>query len=128
MLAALTDAQLRAVGISRQKTGYLRDLAERVNGALDLDAWIDTLADEEVIRADEGEGHRPLVGGHVPDVPAASARRPARRRSGHRERHPKPYRLRKGPTPDRMRKIGEAWRPYRSVACWYLWRSLDNEP
>ena len=40
----------------------------------------------------------------------------------------KAYRLRKKPTPDRMRKLGEAWKPYRSVACWYLWRSLDNAP
>jgi 3-methyladenine DNA glycosylase/8-oxoguanine DNA glycosylase len=38
------------------------------------------------------------------------------------------YGLRKKPTPDRIRKIGESWRPYRSVASWYLWRSLDNEP
>jgi DNA-3-methyladenine glycosylase II len=40
----------------------------------------------------------------------------------------KAYRLRRKPTPDRLRKLGEAWRPYRSVACWYLWRTLDNEP
>jgi len=38
------------------------------------------------------------------------------------------YGLRKRPTADRIRRIGEAWRPYRSVASWYLWRSLDNEP
>jgi len=38
------------------------------------------------------------------------------------------YGLRTRPKPDRLRKIGEAWRPYRSVASWYLWRSLDNEP
>jgi len=37
------------------------------------------------------------------------------------------YRLRKKPKADRIRKIGEAWRPYRTVACWYLWRSLENE-
>ncbi len=36
------------------------------------------------------------------------------------------YGLRKRPKPDRIRKIGEAWRPYRTVACWYLWRSLEN--
>lgn len=40
----------------------------------------------------------------------------------------KAYRMRKKPTPERMHKIAEAWRPYRSVASWYLWRSLDNEP
>jgi DNA-3-methyladenine glycosylase II len=38
------------------------------------------------------------------------------------------YGLRKPPKPEKIVKIGEAWRPYRSVACWYLWRSLDNEP
>ena len=38
------------------------------------------------------------------------------------------YGLRKMPRPDRLTKIGEPWRPYRSVACWYLWRSLSNAP
>jgi len=38
------------------------------------------------------------------------------------------YKLRKAPSPDRLTRIGEAWRPYRSVACWYLWASLNNEP
>jgi DNA-3-methyladenine glycosylase II len=38
------------------------------------------------------------------------------------------YGLRKPPTPERMVKIAEAWRPYRSIACWYLWRSLENAP
>ena len=39
----------------------------------------------------------------------------------------KAYGLRKRPTPDRLRKLGDAWKPYRSIACWYLWRSLDNQ-
>jgi DNA-3-methyladenine glycosylase II len=38
------------------------------------------------------------------------------------------YRLRSVPTPDRLTRIGETWRPYRSVACWYLWASLHNTP
>jgi DNA-3-methyladenine glycosylase II len=38
----------------------------------------------------------------------------------------KAYGLRKRPTPDRLQKLGEAWKPYRTIACWYLWRSLDN--
>jgi DNA-3-methyladenine glycosylase II len=38
------------------------------------------------------------------------------------------YGLRKTPAPERLRRIAEPWRPYRSVACWYLWRSLDAEP
>jgi DNA-3-methyladenine glycosylase II len=37
------------------------------------------------------------------------------------------YGLRKKPKADRIRKIGEAWRPYRTIACWYLWRSLETK-
>jgi DNA-3-methyladenine glycosylase II len=128
-LAALTDEQLRAAGISRQKAGYLRDLCEKVlNGVVDLDA-IDSVSDEEVIAAltaVKGIGrwsaemflmfrlHRPDVL-PVGDLGIVNAIKRA-------------YGLRKTPKPDRIRKIGEAWKPYRSVACWYLWRSLDNAP
>jgi DNA-3-methyladenine glycosylase II len=38
------------------------------------------------------------------------------------------YGLRQAPSPERMRKIAEPWRPYRSVASWYLWRSLSGVP
>ena len=114
--------------MSRQKIAYLRDLCEKVSTrALDLDA-LDALADEDVINAlvtVKGIGRwsaemflifrlqRPdvLPVGDLGIVVAVQ----------------RAYRLRKRPTPERLRKIGEAWRPYRSVACWYLWRSLDNE-
>jgi 3-methyladenine DNA glycosylase/8-oxoguanine DNA glycosylase len=36
------------------------------------------------------------------------------------------YQLRQRPKPKRLIKIGEAWRPYRSIACWYLWESLKK--
>ena len=36
------------------------------------------------------------------------------------------YGWRSLPKPDRMRRAAEPWRPYRSVACWYLWRTLDG--
>lgn len=128
-VAAATDAQLRAVGLSRQKTAYLRDLCARVNdGSLRLDA-LDSMSDEEVIAAlsqVKGIGrwtaemflifrlHRPDVL-PVGDLGIVNAVQ-------------KVYRLRKKPDARRIAKIGEAWRPYRSVASWYLWRSLDNEP
>jgi DNA-3-methyladenine glycosylase II len=128
-LAALTDAQLRTVGLSRQKTAYLRDLCEKVScKAVDLEA-LEALSDEEIIAAlvkVKGIGRwsaemflifrllRPDVL-PVGDLGILTAVQRA-------------YRLRKRPSPDRLRKIGEAWRPYRSVASWYLWRSLDNEP
>ena len=127
-LAALTDEQMRTVGMSRQKIAYFRDLAEKARtGALPLDA-LDAMPDDDVIAAltqVKGIGrwsaemflmfrlHRPDVL-PVDDLGIVNAVRTV-------------YKLRKRPTADRIRRIGEAWRPYRSVASWYLWRSLDNE-
>jgi DNA-3-methyladenine glycosylase II len=127
-LASLTDEQMRAVGMSRQKIAYFRDLAEKaLSGALPLDS-LDELSDDDVIAAltqVKGIGrwsaemflmfrlHRPDVL-PVDDLGIVNAVQNV-------------YRLRKRPTADRIRRIGEPWRPYRSVACWYLWRSLDNE-
>jgi DNA-3-methyladenine glycosylase II len=128
-LAAITDDQLRTAGISRQKAQYLRDLCEKVrSGAVPL-ADVDSMSDDDVIAVltqVKGIGRwtaemflifrlqRPDV---LPlnDLGIVNAIQRA-------------YRLRKKPTPDRMRKLGEAWRPYRSIASWYLWRSLDNTP
>lgn len=128
-LTRLGDAQLRSVGMSRQKTAYLRDLCAKVaDGTVRLDA-LDRMSDEDVIAEltkVKGVGrwtaemflmfrlHRPDVL-PVGDLGIVNAVKNV-------------YRLRKKPTPDRIMKIGEAWRPYRSVASWYLWRSLDNEP
>ena len=128
-LCAIDDTQLRGVGYSRQKSSYLRDLCRHVmDGTLDL-AQLDALPDEEVIaKLTQVKGigrwsaemflmfrlHRPDVL-PVGDLGIVNAIR-------------RQYGLRKAPTPARIRKIGEAWKPYRSVACWYLWRSLDNTP
>ena len=125
-LAALTDVQLRGVGLSGQKLRYMRDLAAKVQeGTLPLPA-LDSMADEEVIAAltqVKGIGrwtaemflmfrlHRPDVL-PVDDLGIVKAVQKA-------------YGLRKMPSADRLNKIGDAWRPYRSVACWYLWRSLS---
>jgi DNA-3-methyladenine glycosylase II len=127
--ACLTDEALRAAGLSRQKSAYLRDLCDKVStGAVNLDA-LDALPDDEVIAAlvkVKGIGRwsaemflifrllRPDVL-PVGDLGILTAVQKA-------------YGLRKRPSPERLLKIGEAWRPYRSVASWYLWRSLDNEP
>ena len=68
-----------------------------------------------------------MVGRDVSDVSPSQARRAARRRPRNRNAVKNVYRLRKKPTPI-ARRLGESWRPYRSVASWYLWRSLDNAP
>jgi DNA-3-methyladenine glycosylase II len=124
-IAAQADAALRGVGLSGQKVGYLRDLCARMSdGRLQLDE-LDELPDEVVIErlvSVKGFGrwtaemflmfrlHRPDVL-PVGDLGIVNAVQ-------------RLYRLRKRPDPKRLLKIGEAWRPYRSVACWYLWQSL----
>ena len=119
-LHEITEAQYRAAGISRQKAVYLRDLSDKVlSGALPLDS-LDAMTDEDVVTAltqVKGIGRwtaemflifrlqRPDVL-PVGDLGIVNAIQKA-------------YRLRKKPTADRMRKLGEAWRPYRSIATWY---------
>jgi DNA-3-methyladenine glycosylase II len=128
-LVALTDEQLRGAGLSRQKIVYLRDLCVRVgDGSLPL-GNLESLADDEVVEAltrVKGLGRWSaemylMFRLHRPDVlPVGDL--------GIVKAMQRCYRLRKPPTPERMLAIGETWRPYRSIACWYLWRSLDNEP
>jgi len=128
-MAALTDEQLRSVGFSGQKIGYLRDLTARIaDGSLNLDE-LETLPDEAVIErltAVKGFGRWTaemflMFRLHRPDVlPAGDL--------GIVNAIQRLYRLRKRPKANRILKMGEAWRPYRSVASWYLWQTLRNEP
>jgi DNA-3-methyladenine glycosylase II len=126
---AVPDDRLRGAGLSAQKLAYLRDLCMRIEqGQLPL-ARLDGLDDEAVIEAltsVKGVGRwtaemflifrlqRPdvLPLGDLGIVRAVQ----------------RAYKLRKAPSADRLARIGEAWRPYRSVACWYPWASLNNDP
>jgi 3-methyladenine DNA glycosylase/8-oxoguanine DNA glycosylase len=122
----LTDEQLRAVGLSKQKSAYMKDLAIKTrDGLLDF-SKLPEMPDEEVIKhltQVKGIGvwtaHMFLIftlkrGDVLPtgDYGVQTAMK-------------KHYRKRKMPKPKDMEKIARAWSPYRSVACWYLWRSLD---
>jgi DNA-3-methyladenine glycosylase II len=128
-IAGLGDSALRGVGLSGQKVGYLRDLCARIaDGGLDL-AALETLDDDEVIvrlTAVMGFGRWTaemflMFRLRRPDVlPAGDL--------GIVNAVQRMYRLRKRPDAKRILKIGEAWRPYRSVASWYLWQTLKNEP
>ena len=123
------DATLRGVGLSGQKVSYLRDLSARIaDGRLNLDE-LNALPDEQVIErltAVKGFGRWTaemflMFRLHRPDVlPAGDL--------GIVNAIQRLYRLRKRPDPKRILKMGEAWRPYRSVASWYLWQTLKNEP
>ncbi len=118
-----------AAGLSRAKVSFLRSLAEHViDGSLEL-ARLDDLDDDQVIAelvAVKGLGvwtaHMFLMF-HLerPDVLAVGD-------LGIRRAIELAYGLDELPAPASIERIAEPWRPYRTLACRYLWRSLDNEP
>jgi len=122
----LSDEQLRSVGLSKQKSAYLKDLsAKTAAGLLDF-ARLPELSDDEVIQ------HLTQVKGigvwtaHM--FLMFSLRRPNVLPTGDygvQMAIKKHYKKRKLPKPKDIEKIARAWEPYRSVACWYMWRSLD---
>src|SRR6476646_7435655 len=122
----LSDEQLRGVGLSKQKSAYLRDLAQKTaEGILDF-SKLPELPDEEVIEHLTQVKGIGLWTAHMFLI--FSLRRLNVLPTGDYgvqmalKRH---YRKRKLPRPKDMEKIARAWEPYRSVACWYMWRSLD---
>jgi len=127
-IASQSDQSLRGVGLSGQKVSYLRDLTARIiDGRLDLNE-LEALPDEAVIErltAVKGFGRWTaemflMFRLHRPDVlPAGDL--------GIANAMQRLYRLRKRPDPKRVLKMGEIWKPYRSVASWYLWQTLRNE-
>ena len=121
----LTDDQIRAVGFSRPKVSFIKDLAARVlDGRLDLKG-LKKHPDDEVMRQ--------LVS--VKGIGRWTAEIFLMFRLGRPDVFPaddlglinavhRAYGLRKRPDAARLRKMAEAWSPHRSVAAWYLWQSL----
>ena len=126
-LARVSDVELRGAGLSGQKVSYVRALSAHVTeGSLVLRA-LDAMPDEAVIAAltqVKGIGRWTaemflMFRLHRPDVlPVGDL--------GIGKAVQRAYRLRTRPSPSRLLRLGESWRPYRSVACWYLRASLSN--
>ena len=123
---AASDDDLRRAGLSRGKMAYVRDLAAHVrDGALSFHRFA-RMEDEEII-ADlirvRGIGRWTaemflMFNLRRPDVfPVDDL--------GIRNAVAKVYRMDRPPTARELREFGERWRPYRSAASWYLWRSVD---
>jgi DNA-3-methyladenine glycosylase II len=122
------ETALQSVGLSRQKIGYMKDLAERWIAGKIRPKEFHLLPDEEVItRLIQVKGIGRWTAEMflifalnrtdvlpVDDLGLKKAVRQA-------------YRLRKLPSSERIQKIAEPWRPYRSIATWYLWKSLNSE-
>ena len=126
-LQPMSDEQLRTAGVSRQKAGYMRSIAEHFGDGRLSDRRLLKADDDEVIEsvtAIKGVGRwtadmllmfcigRPDVL-PVGDLGIQNGMRAA-------------YGLTAGPKPAEMMEIAEAWRPYRSVGAWYLWRTIDT--
>ena len=130
-LLGRNDTELRAVGLSGQKTRYIKDLATRVlTGQLKFDHFVD-LTNEQIVAeltAVKGVGewtaHMFLIFcmGRLDVLPTGDL--------GIKNAARLLYDLPTMPTPDEMLALAEShgWHPYQSIVSWYLWQSLDNKP
>ena len=127
-MLATPDAMLRACGLSGSKTVALKDLAAKtIDGTVPSAPALARMSDEEIIErltAVRGIGRWTvemllLFDLSRPDVwPVTDY--------GVQKGYAKTFRKRKLPTPKELQRIGEKWRPYRSIAAWYFWRALDT--
>jgi DNA-3-methyladenine glycosylase II len=123
----LTPARMRKAGLSKQKTAYIRDLARKTNKGLVRFETLPNLTDVEVIEhltQVKGIGvwtaHMFLIFAlRRPDILATGD-------LGVRIAIRNAYQMAELPLPKQVEELAAAWRPYASVAVWYLWRSLDS--
>jgi len=124
----MSEEKLRAAGLSRSKVAALKDLAAKtIDGTVPTRRAMMKMTDEEIIErvvAVRGIGRWTaemllLFDLGRPDVwPVHDY--------GVQKGFAKVFGKRKLPTPKQLLKLGEKWRPYRSVAAWYFWRALDE--
>jgi DNA-3-methyladenine glycosylase II len=126
-IVRLSDEELRAVGLSVQKRTYIRDLAEKTLARRIRFPSLGSLSDDEVIqRLTQVKGigvwtaHMFLMFAlRRPDVlPVGDL--------GVRAAIKRAYQMEALPTPADVLRVAQPWRPWASVASWYLWRSLEG--
>ena len=122
------DETFRAAGLSRNKIAALKDLAAKtIDGTVPAGRALIRMSDDEIIArliTVRGIGRWTvemllLFDLGRPDVWPVDD-------YGVRKGFAKTFGKRKLPTPKQLMKLGEQWRPYRSVAAWYFWRALDG--
>jgi DNA-3-methyladenine glycosylase II len=122
----LTEEQMRECGLSKQKLSYIRDLAAKtLSGEINFESLLN-MSDEEVIQ------HLTRVKGigtwSAQMFLMFALRRPNVLPTGDfgiRAAIKKAYRKRKIPNAKEMLKLARKWEPYCTLACYYLWRSVD---
>jgi len=122
-LLATADDDLRAAGLSRPKVAYMRDLAERVSSRRLVASRLESMSDEEAIAALTAvkgigiwtaEVFLIFRLGRLDVIPGDDL--------GLLEGVRQLYGLAERPKPDELREFAERWRPYRSVASWFVWQ------
>jgi DNA-3-methyladenine glycosylase II len=144
----LTDEQMRGAGLSKQKSAYLKDLAAKTsNGLLDfprlpqlpdvevvehltqvkgIGVWtaqmflMFTLKRENVLPTGDLGVRLAMYKHYLDGRRARTEKKSGAAKKGRKRRI-------KLPSPEQMEKIAKGWEPYRSVACWYLWKSMDTK-
>jgi DNA-3-methyladenine glycosylase II len=124
----LRPERMRKAGLSAQKTLYIRELAKHTRKGLVVFETLAELEDDAVI------GHLTKVKGIGVWTAQMFLMFALRREDvlpvadlGIRVAMKRAYGLEELPKPAEMAEIAKAWKPYTSIACWYLWRSLENE-
>jgi len=123
----LRPSRMRSLGLSAAKTAYIRDLARHTRDGKVVFEQLPDLADDAVIEC------LTQVKGIGPWTAQMFLMFALRRNDvlptgdlGIRSAMRKAYNLEDLPSPAEMERLAQAWRPYCSVASWYLWRSLDG--
>ncbi|HVS15782.1 MAG TPA: DNA-3-methyladenine glycosylase [Thermoanaerobaculia bacterium] len=125
---ALSVEELRAVGVSRQKAGYLLDLAAKMADGTIRPRLLATLSDDELVS--ELTQVKGIGVWTVHMFALFTLRRPDVLPVGDlgiRKGFERLFELDGEPDADAMVALAEPWRPYRSIASWYLWRVLEME-
>ena len=128
-LLATPDEQLRGAGLSRAKTAALKDIAAKtLEGIVPSSRAIARMSNEEILErltAIRGVGPWTVEMllmfqlGRLDVLPATDF--------GVRKGFALTYRRKELPAPSELLEHGKRWRPYRTIASWYLWRALDGE-
>ncbi len=128
-VAPLEESVLRLVGFSRPKIRYIKDLAaQTLAGIVPAHGQLADLSDEQLIERltkIKGIGRWTVemllifTMGRMDVLPAHDL--------GIQKGFAITYRKRKHPEPEAILKFGNRWRPYRTIASWYLWRAADLE-
>ncbi len=124
----LRPERMRKLGLSGQKTAYIRDLAKHVKRGKVSFAELPEMPDQEVIE------HLTQVKGIGVWTAHMFLMFALRRHNvlptgdlGIRSAIRKAYAMDELPTVAEVEKLAAGWHPYCSIACWYLWRSLENQ-